>query len=63
MKDIDDEEQTVVSICKFVTTQSGTLVYDNHGNKVGFYETDDAAAEMVREQEKDVEEGGVDDAI
>lgn len=39
------------------------LVFDRHGNKIGFYETEDAAVEVIREIEKNGGKGGNDDAI
>ncbi|MEF9922248.1 MAG: terpene synthase [Anaerovoracaceae bacterium] len=50
-----------VSTCSFRTTGSGILVYDKHGKVVGFYETEDAAVEVLRDREN--KEGGVDDEI
>lgn len=52
-----------VSTCNFKTIKAGTLAFDRHGNKIGFYETEDAAVEVIREIEKNGGKGGNDDAI
>ncbi len=51
------------SACKFATTRSGTLVYDNCGNVEGFYETDDEATKMLRERSMSYLIGGADNGI
>lgn len=56
-------ESPTVSTCSFKNTEVGTIVYNNHGNKIGLYETEDAAVELIGEQEKNNEKGGTDDAI
>lgn len=41
-------ENISLSSCRFVTTVAGTIVYAGNGDRLGMYETEDAAVEMIR---------------